>query len=67
MIQVDFEIDPAEISKEDGGQALIYTIVAENVPELFFRLQSWDESKEMKHTEFNKLLGKKLRITIEEL
>jgi hypothetical protein len=62
---VEFQIDPKQVEKEDGGQAWIFTIPAEGIPEVFFRIQSYDESAEMKHVEFSKLVGKKLRLTIE--
>jgi hypothetical protein len=55
--------DPDYFSVEDSGQALIFQV---DLPgQLFVRLQSWDE-KGM-HEDFNKLRGKKLRITIEEV
>lgn len=52
---------------EDGGQAIIATIGG-NGPEergVFVRIQSWDETRE--HAEMNKLLGKKIKVTIETI
>lgn len=61
-----FEQDWSEIDldKQDGGMALIYHIEEESVPEIFVKLQSWDETK--KHEIFNKCFsGRKIKVTIE--
>lgn len=52
---------PMSVDVEDGGKAKIGTIYSEG--DLFVRIQSWDEGCE--HTEFAKLDGKKIRVTIE--
>lgn len=55
-----------EINTEDGGQAKIFTASPDdNENGLFINICSWDENKE--HTDFNKLIGKKIRITIETI
>jgi len=59
------EITTDNIKSEDGGQALIYTISDDNEIGMFIKLQSWDITK--KHIDFNNLVGKKIKITIEEI
>jgi hypothetical protein len=68
-------ISKEEIDKQDSGQALIFTFNGinesyDNSEEMngdeagvFVRLQSWDTTE--KHETFNKLIGKKVRVTIE--
>lgn len=56
------------IDTEDGGCAKIVTIVDEaddSEDGLYIRVISWSKSKE--HPEFDKLIGKKVKITIEEI
>lgn len=54
--------------KEDSGQALIcYFGDSSEESGLFVRLQSWDERNKNGHTEAERLRGKRVRITIEEL
>ena len=49
---------------QDSGMARIQTFLPEfGEGDLFLRLQSWDEGK--KHSDWQKLAGKKLRITVE--
>lgn len=59
--------DPEEIEVEDGGQAKIFAADNPTMEDngMYVRLISWDEHK--LHTDFNKFVGKKIRITIEEL
>jgi hypothetical protein len=58
-------------AKEDGGNALVTSLDAFSPhdkwdsPEMFVRIQSWDETTE--HRDLQKLVGKRLRITIEEI
>lgn len=53
-----------DLDKEDGGMALIYSLTPEDIPDIFVRLQSWDEEK--KHSIFNEcFLGRKIKVTIE--
>ena len=61
------KITPQHVDSEDGGKALICTFVdkPDEPAGLFVRVQSWDESKE--HTDFNKLIGRKVRVTVEIL
>jgi hypothetical protein len=55
----------AELDSEDGGCALIATLDGNEEKDagIFVRVQSYDEYK--KHEDFSKLLGKKIRVTIE--
>jgi ribulose bisphosphate carboxylase small subunit len=52
---------------EDGGKALIHHVNSGDDEEngLFVRLHSWDESR--KHEVFSSLVGKKVRVTVEEV
>ncbi len=70
MAKIIFQTEGTlEVSKEDGDCAMI----AENLPidtensdddtGMFVKIQSWDESG--KHTDMEKLVGKKVRVTIE--
>lgn len=58
-----------ETSTEDGGAALIAepipfdTLNSDEDNGMFVKIQSWDEDTE--HTDMQKLIGKKVRITIE--
>lgn len=53
---------------EDGGCAMIAEgdVETGNDPHFFLRFQSWDEDLRT-HPTLNSLLGKRLRITIEEI
>lgn len=63
LIQDWNEID---LDRQDGGMALIYNIEDETIPEIFIRLQSWDETK--KHNIFKDCFaGRKIKVTIETL
>lgn len=54
-----------DCDKEDGGQAIIITLNAQDDEPsgLFVRLQSWDPEK--KHTALQPFLNKRLRVTVE--
>ena len=56
-----------EMDKEDGGQFNGFTV--NNAPAedngMFVKLCSWDDN--MEHTELNKFVGRKVRITIETI
>ncbi len=79
-IVIEDEFRPEEVSREDGGSALIWTTKAfpddpndddPNVSHdegvgVFFRFQSWDWP-DQKHELFKQFVGKKVRITIESL
>lgn len=55
-----------DLDTEDQGMALIYNIENNYIPELFIKIQSWDENK--KHKIFNESIrGRKLKVTIETL
>lgn len=57
-------LNPAHIDIDDNGQAKIFTCEnSEDENRMFIRIQSWDETK--KHEEFNKFVGRKIKITIE--
>ena len=53
------------VSSEDSGCALIYEFSNDDESGVWAKVTSWDESK--KHIDFNKLLGRKVRVTIETL
>lgn len=60
-------IDPNEVDTEDGGKAKIFSAGCEDYHDengMFVKIQSWDENLE--HSQFNKFLGKRVKITIEE-
>lgn len=60
-------LNPEEAKKEDGGQAIIFTVSEpfEEENGMFVRIQSWDDKKE--HTDLKKFEGRKIRITIETI
>lgn len=60
-------LNPEEAQKEDGGQAIIFTVSEpfEEENGMFVRIQSWDDKKE--HTDLKKFEGRKIRITIETI
>lgn len=50
---------------EDGGQALIADIDSPEEPQVFIRLQSWDETGY--HNQARQFAGRKVRVTVEVL
>jgi hypothetical protein len=67
-----FEIE----SEDDGGQALVAAINSPTEPQMFVRVQSWDETvldaenernDVAGHGRFCQFLGRKVRITLEVL
>lgn len=64
-------IDKVKFEKEDGGMALIATLINEHVLDedddkgVFVRFQSWDEDKD--HEEALQFEGKRVRVTIETI
>ena len=60
-------LESDEIRVEDSGQAKIFSASQDDVDEngMFFRVCSWDQNKI--HSEFNNFIGKKIKITIEEI
>ena len=72
MNKVIFEakIKRKDVNIEDSGQVVIVEpqwVVKGGDDNIFIRIQSWDESAEMEHKTINKLIGKKIRVTIEEI
>jgi len=59
------DINKENTDVEDGGQAIITHITEPTDTDngMFIRIQSWDE--QLKHEEFKKFEGRKIRITIE--
>lgn len=57
------EITEAGIEKEDGGQSLTFELSSAD-SNLFVRIMSWDEYKT--HTDFNRLIGRRIRVIIED-
>lgn len=66
-MKIEFEqiLDPSNVEVEDSGMAKITDFTSDDGQEdgVFVRLHSWSE--EAIHTEFDALVGKKVRITIE--
>jgi hypothetical protein len=63
-----------DITKEDGGAAIIVTLADDQEFGIFVRIQSWDENAwngaiplEDVHEDIKKILNKKVRVTIEVL
>lgn len=55
-----------EVETEDGGCAKIYNLdPAEQQESMFVRLQSWDSQR--LHTTFQRLVGRRVRVTVELL
>jgi len=76
VLQASFAIEASNVTMnidvEDGGQAIIATtsLDAKGNPDgrgagVYARITSWDEKK--KHTEMKKLLGRKIKVTIETI
>ena len=64
-IAITAKIKSSDVEIEDGGQAMIITVVDEKDNKdngVFVRLQSWDDTKT--HEELKKLIGKKVKIVI---
>ncbi len=61
------ELHADDIRSEDGGCARIATLDPVGQGRLFVRIQSWDESEESPHPEFERLIepGCRYRVTIE--
>lgn len=62
------EIDPSEVETEDSGMSKIFHAGCEDYHDdngMFVRIQSWDENK--KHPQLSKFIGKRVRITIQEI
>lgn len=59
-------VKPMGVESKDGGRGLIYEIQSPQDSGLFVRLHSWAEPIEAEpHADFNFLVGKRVRITIE--
>lgn len=55
-----------DLEIEDNGMAIIYHLEDPDTPEVFVRLQSWDETK--RHLVFNQhFKNRNLRVTIETI
>jgi len=61
------KIKERDVEVEDGGSAKIVCVdgAMQEDNGMFVKLQSWDE--ELKHTDFNKFVGRKVRITVETI
>lgn len=51
------------IEKDDGGQSLTLELADDDPLGIFLRLMSWDET--MKHEAFRRMIGKKIKVTLE--
>jgi hypothetical protein len=51
---------------EDAGQACIATLYGEDT-NMFVRVQSWSEEHPPQHPEADRLTGKRVRVTVEEI
>jgi len=64
---IEGQLLSSDIETEDGGQAKI--IAMSQSPEedngMFVKIQSWDET--LKHEEFEKFVGRKVKIIIETI
>lgn len=66
-------IDPRDVDVEDGGCARIFALSDSRVERFFVCLHSWSEEqfgqplrvRAGKHPEFDSLVGKKVRVTVE--
>jgi hypothetical protein len=56
-------VTPDDVNTEDGGRAKIIQIDGPDDTTLFVRIQSWSDAKE--HPDFDALIGKSVRVTIE--
>lgn len=65
IAQFETQVDHPAVDIEDGGRAKILSLDDNSEVGLFVRVQSWDETKE--HKDFNQLLGKRVRVTVEIL
>jgi len=65
MIKFKFTSPVGQPRVEDGGQAKIVQLDDDKEEGLFVRLHSW--SKTGQHPELDSLIGKIVRITIEEI
>lgn len=60
------EISEHDVSREDGGQALIVDVVTaadDKHPCLWVQIKSWDKNKQ--HPELKDIVGKTVTVTIE--
>jgi hypothetical protein len=64
---IEGQIFRADVQTEDGGQAKIVTLAQHPEDEngMFVKIQSWDET--LKHEEFEKFVGRKVKVTIEAI
>lgn len=74
VYQAETDISPIgshDIDIEDGGQAMIVHVDAETDAHMFVRLQSWQENArrddDTSHATLRSILGRRIRITIEDL
>ena len=70
MTPVMFEdvLEPADVITEDSGCAKYVEISDDRESGLFVRLHSWDDSDGTPtHPDFDALIGKRVRVTIEVL
>jgi len=66
FFKVEEKLNPAEMCTEDGGMFQMFHIEGDNDDEgIFIRLCSW--STNGKHEAFNKLIGRKVKITVETI
>lgn len=71
-IILEGKINPEDVDTDDGGCAKIFHLEDDRVKRLFVRIQSWSESLEWSskagtHPEFDELIGKRIRVTIETI
>lgn len=56
-------VTPVDVDTEDGGRAKIIQIDGPDDTTLFVRIQSWSDAKA--HPDFDVLVGRNVRVTIE--
>lgn len=62
---IDCYFNSDDIDVEDSGCAKIFTVADDLDTGMFVRICSWDENK--RHEEFNRFVGRKIKITIETI
>ncbi len=62
---IEQKLDKLDVGIEDGG-AYRHVLISEDTEDgLFFDFKSWSNNRE--HLEFDKFIGRKVRITIETI
>lgn len=67
LFEVEQVINRSDVDTEDSGCAKIVDVAPDDDQEdgMFVRIQSWSDSTD--HPDFDKMIGKRIRVTIEIL